>query len=413
MPPERIAEGEPGTDQNVRSENLVSKRLLVIGGLIVVAAVGYAVANRYGWNPVGAVAQWNPFGAAAQAPQQQKGPAQRVVGVEVATAVKKSTPVQLEALGTVTPMASVAIKSRIDSEIMSVHFADGARVKQGDLLITLDGRTLEAQILQAEGNVARDKAQLEGAERDIRRYTELVAKNATPITNLDNAKTQAAVFAAAQKADEAMLKNLQVQLSYASIRAPISGRISAASVKVGNFVRSADLMPIATIIQTAPVYVTFPMPQVQLPALREALAEGTSSVEVAIPGDPKRAVGRIAMVENTVDPATGMVAVRAGMPNEDELLWPGTLVQSFVKLRTEEAVTVPSAAVQVSQTGNYVFVIKNDKAELRPVKVARAFGEISVLESGVADGETVVIDGHLQLTNGSRVAIRAAKKPVS
>ncbi len=293
---------------------------------------------------------------------------------------------------------------------MEVHFADGTRVKQGDLLITLDARAIEAQVLQAEGNIARDKAQLEGAERDIRRYTELVAKNATPVTNLDNAKTQAAVFAAAQKADEAILKNLQVQLSYATIRAPISGRISAATVKVGNFVRSADLLPIATIIQTAPVYVSFPVPQISLPSLREALAEGSASVEAMIPGETKRAVGRIAMIENTVDPATGMVNVRANMPNANDLLWPGTLVQTYLKLRDEEAITVPSAAVQASQTGNFVYVIKNDQAELHPVKVARILGDVTVLESGVADGDTVVVNGHLQLINGTRVAVREAKK---
>ena len=280
-------------------------------------------------------------------------------------------------------------------------------MKQGDLLITLDSRSIEAQILQAEGNIARDKAQLEGAERDLKRYTELVAKSATAVTNLDNAKTQSAVYAANLKADEAMLKNLQVQLSYATIRAPISGRISAATVKVGNFVRSADLLPIATIIQTAPVYVSFPMPQIQLPALRDAIAEGASSVEAIVPGDSKRPVGRIAMIENTVDPATGMVNVRAMMPNEDELLWPGTLVQTYLNLRNEDAVTVPSAAVQVSQTGNFVYVIKNDVAELHPVKVARTLGSVTVLESGVADGDAVVVNGHLQLTNGARVAIRA------
>jgi RND family efflux transporter MFP subunit len=379
------------------------RRILVIGGLLVLTAGGYVVADRYGYRP---------FGAVAQAPQT-KGPQQRVVAVEVAKAVRKTTPVQIEALGTVTPMASVALKSRIDTEIVEVHFADGARVKQGDLLITLDSRSIEAQILQAEGNIARDKAQLEGAERDIRRYSDLVAKNATPVTNLDNAKTQAAVYAAALKADEAMLKNLHVQLSYATIRAPISGRISAASVKVGNFVRSADLLPIATIIQTAPVYVSFPVPQVTLPALREAVLEGTPSVEAVIPGEAKRAVGRVAMIENTVDAATGMVNVRAAMPNENELLWPGTLVQSFLRLRNEDAVTVPAAAVQVSQTGNFVYVIKDEKAELRPVKVARTLGDIAVLESGVNDGDTVVIDGHLQLTNGARVAIRGAKKATS
>jgi RND family efflux transporter MFP subunit len=376
------------------------RRILVIGGLVMLAVGGYVVADRYGYRP---------FGAVAQSPQA-KGPQQRVVPVEVAKAAKKPTPVQIEALGTVTPMASVAIKSRVDSEILEVHFADGARVKQGDLLLTLDSRSIEAQILQAEGNIARDKAQLEGSERDIRRDTELVAKNATPVTNLDNAKTQAAVYAAAQKADEAILKNLQVQLSYATIRAPISGRISAATVKAGNFVRSADLLPIATIIQTAPVYVSFPVPQISLPSLREALAEGTSSVEATIPGEKQRAVGRIAMIENTVDPATGMVNVRAAMPNENEVLWPGTLVQTQLKLRDEELVTVPSASVQVSQAGNYVYVIKDDKAEMRPVKVARVVGDVTALESGVSDGEAVVINGHLQLTNGVHVAIRGAKK---
>lgn len=377
------------------------KSKLVIGGLVVLAGA-YAVAARYGWTP---------FGAVAQAPQTRAAP--RPVAVEVATAVKKVTPVQIEALGTVTPMASVAIKSRIDSEIVGIHFADGARVKQGDVLITLDGRTIEAQILQVEGTIARDRAQLEGAERDLKRYTELVAKSATPVTNLDNAKTQAAVYAAALKADEAMLKNLQVQLGYATIVAPISGRISAASVKVGNLVRAADLLPIATIIQTAPIYVSFPMPQMSLPALREAIVEGAPSVEAVIPGESKRAVGRIAMIENTVDAATGMVNVRAAMPNESELLWPGTLVQTYLNLRSEDAVTVPSTAVQVSQSGNYVYVIKNGVAELHPVKVARMLGTVTVLESGVADGDVVVTNGHLQLTNGARVAIREGKKASS
>lgn len=373
----------------------MNKGAVVMGAVLLVAAGGaYATRN-----------QWAPQGAVAQAPAQP-----RLIAVEVDKAVKKSTPVRIEALGTVTPMASVAIKSRIDTEITEVHFADGARVKQGDLLISLDSRSLEAQILQAEGNIARDKAQLEGAERDLKRYTELVSKGATAVTNLDNAKTQSAVYAAALKADEAILKNLQVQLSYATIRAPISGRISAASVKVGNFVRSADLLPIATIIQTAPVYVSFPMPQIQLPSLRDAIAEGASSVEVVVPGEAKRPIGRIAMIENTVDPATGMVNVRAMMPNENEVLWPGTLVQTYLNLRNEELVTVPSTAVQVGQTGTYVYVIKNDVAELHPVQVARTLGSVTVLESGVADGDSVVINGHLQLTNGARVAVRGAKK---
>jgi RND family efflux transporter MFP subunit len=350
--------------------------------------------------------KWNPALFGAQPAVAQAPPAARLIPVEVAQAIKKDTPVLIEALGTVTPIASVAIKPRIDSEITEVHFADGARVKQGDVLVTLDGRAIEAQILQAEGNVARDKAQLEGAERDLRRYTELVAKSATPVTNLDNAKTQAAVFAAAQKADEAILKNLLVQLSYATIKAPISGRISAASVKVGNFVRSADLTPIATIIQTAPVYVTFPTPQIALPALRDAMAEGLPTVEAMVPGDNKRALGRVAMIDNTVDSATGMVSVRATMPNENEVLWPGTLVNTQLNLRQEQAVIVPSAAMQTGQRGSYLFVIKDGVASVVAVKIARTLGKETVLESGLEGGEQVVTDGHLQLVNGSKVVIR-------
>lgn len=372
----------------------MKKRALLLGVIVVGVAAGAAA-----W-------KWNPALFGAQPAVAQAPPAARLIPVEVAQAIKKDTPVLIEALGTVTPIASVAIKPRIDSEITEVHFADGARVKQGDVLITLDGRAIEAQILQAEGNVARDKAQLEGAERDLRRYTELVAKSATPVTNLDNAKTQAAVFAAAQKADEAILKNLLVQLSYATIKAPISGRISAASVKVGNFVRSADLTPIATIIQTAPVYVTFPTPQIALPALRDAMAEGLPTVEAMVPGDNKRALGRVAMIDNTVDSATGMVSVRATMPNENEVLWPGTLVNTQLNLRQEQAVIVPSAAMQTGQRGSYLFVIKDGVASVVAVKIARTLGKETVLESGLEGGEQVVTDGHLQLVNGSKVVIR-------
>lgn len=366
---------------------------------MVLALAAIAVATRWGATPNGAV---------AQAP----APGQRGVVVEVSTAALKKSPVRVEALGNVTPIASVAIKPRIDSEITEVRFADGAMVNQGDVLIKLDSRAIEAQIQQAEGNVARDQAQLEGAERDVRRYTELVAKGATPVVNLDNAKTQAATFSAAVRADQASLENLKVQLSYCTIRAPISGRISAAIVKVGNFVRSADTVPIATIIQTAPIYVTFSVPQSGLPDIRRALAAETATVDAVIPGEQRRASGAVTMIENTVDPATGMVAVRATMPNTDELLWPGTLVTARLTLREEEAVVVPSAAVQVSQTGSFVFVVKDGKAVVQPVKVARVVGAETALESGLQGGETVVVDGFLQLTDGVAVNPRGKKAGV-
>jgi RND family efflux transporter MFP subunit len=258
--------------------------------------------------------------------------------------------------------------------------------------------------------VARDQAQVEGAERDVRRYTDLVAKNATPVTNLDNAKTQADVYRAAIISDTALLNNLKVQLSYCTIRAPISGRIGAASVKIGNFVRPADTVPLATVNQTKPVYVTFSLPQRALPQVREAMRAGTGRVEARARGDSRAAVGKLAMIDNTVDATTGMIAVRAVMDNADEMLWPGTLVTVTLTLRVEEAVAIPSAALQVGQSGSFLFVVKDGTAEVRLVTVDRVAGAETVLKDGLNGGETVVVDGQLQLANGTKVSPRQPKR---
>jgi membrane fusion protein, multidrug efflux system len=375
----------------------MTRKTWVIGGAVVLALAGVAVATRPYWSPQRAV---------AQAPGQN---APRGIPVEVATAVKKKTPLRIDALGSVTPIASVNVKPRVDTEITAVHFADGASVKQGDLLLSLDARQIEAQLRQAEGQIARDKAQLEGAERDIRRYTELVSKSATPIVNLDNAKTQADMFRGAIKADEGSLENLKVQFTYCEIHAPITGRISQAAVKVGNFVRQADLTPIATIIQTKPIYVSFTVPQRNLADIREALRAETATVEALVPGTDKREGGAVTMIENTVDASTGMATVRATMPNEQELLWPGTLVTVQLTLREEEALVVPTAAVQLSQTGSFVYVVKDGKAAVRAVTIERAFGNETVIASGLETGEIVVTDGQLLLSNDSRVVVREKK----
>jgi multidrug efflux system membrane fusion protein len=372
------------------------------GLMVVAAAAAVALAGAYAVHWSGQAGS-----AVAQAPQ---GP--RAVPVEVAIAVKKDMPLLLEGIGNVTTIASVAVKSRLDNEIVGVHFADGAKVNKGDLLITLDPRAIEAQIRQVEGTIAKDQAQIDGAARDVRRFTELVSKAATPVVNLENATTQLDMFRAALKADQAALDNLKVQLSYCFIRAPISGRISQANVKVGNFVRSADLIPIAVINQMAPVYVTFAIPQKNLPDIRRALASEAGNIEVIIPGETERAGGAVTMVENAVDITTGMATVRATMPNEKELLWPGTLVTAQMTLRVESVVAVPSVAVQVSQTGPFVYVVKDHKAVVQPVKVARTAGTESVITEGLQGGETVVTDGHLLLTNGTAVAPRERKSGV-
>lgn len=347
---------------------------------------------------------WMGGGASAQPPQRA-----RVVSVELAKAERKPVPVDLDSIGTVTPISSVALKSRLETMIVSVHFEDGARVNEGDLLFTLDSRQIDAQIEQAEAMLVKDKAQLEGAQRDLRRYSDLVGKGATTQVNVDNAKTQADILTGAIKADQAALDNLNVQKSYTTIRAPFSGRIGAANVKVGNFVRPADVAPLAVINQMAPVYVTFAIPQRVLADLRDAMGSGGSRVVATIPGHARSEEGKVAMVENAVDSTTGMVTVRGIMNNESETLWPGILVNTKLVIRTEDAVTVPTAAVQRSQNGNYVFVMRDGKAHVQPVNVSRTFQGISVVASGLAGGEDVITDGQLLLSEGTPVATRGPK----
>src|SRR3954468_5663991 len=370
------------------------RNLILIAGAIGIVAVAAFVTR----------ASWIGGGARAQGPQRP-----RVVSVEMAKAERKSVPVDVDAIGAVTPISSVALKSRLETTIVSVHFEDGAKVSEGDLLFTLDSRQIDAQIEQAAGMLAKDQAQLAGAERDLKRFSDLIGKGATTQVNVDNAKTQADVLIGTIKADRAALDNLKVQKSYTLIRAPFPGRISAANVKVGNFVRPADTAPLAVINQMAPVYVTFAIPQRVLVDLREAMGGGGSKVTATIPGHQRSEEGKVAMVENTVDSTTGMVTVRGVMHNENETLWPGTLVNTKLVIRTEEAITVPTAAVQRSQNGNFVFVSRDGKAHVQPVNVSRTFQGISVVTSGLGGGEDVITDGQLLLSEGTPIAARAPK----
>jgi RND family efflux transporter MFP subunit len=370
------------------------RSLIFFAGLLGIAALAAFVTRS----------SWMGGGASAQGSQRA-----RVISVELAKAQRKPVPVDVDSIGTVTPISSVALKSRVETTIVLVHFEDGAKVSEGDLLFTLDARQIDAQIEQAEGTLAKDQAQLEGAQRDLRRYTDLVAKGATTQVNVDNAKTQSDILIGTIKADQAALDNLKVQKSYTLIRSPFSGRISAANVKVGNFVRPADTAPLAVINQMAPVYVTFAIPQRVLVDLREAMAKADSKVTATIPGHQRSEDGKVAMVENTVDATTGMVTVRGIMNNENETLWPGTLVATKLIIRSEDSVVVPTVAVQRSQNGNYVFVVMDGVAKVQPVKVGRTFQGTSVISEGLSGDENVVVDGQLLLSDGSRVEPRAHK----
>jgi multidrug efflux system membrane fusion protein len=340
--------------------------------------------------------------AAPAAPRPQ-------VPVVVATVQRKPLPVTIEAVGTVEPLASIQMKARIDSQIASINVQEGARVKEGDLLITLDNRALKAQLAQAEALVAKDKAQLSQVRRDLGRAEDLLAKRINSEVQRDTAATAVKVAEAQLAADEAMRSSLETSLSYTELRAPVSGRIGSIALKAGTTVKSGDAQAIMTVNQVDPIYVTFAVPQSLFGDLRRALAAAPVKVEARVAGGT--ALGVVTFVENKVDLATGTIMAKATMPNADERLWPGTFVSVRAVLGVEaEAVSVPSSAVLIGQQGAYVFVIKDDRrAEIVTVTVDRTIGGDSVIASGLSGGERVVVDGQLRLVNGAPVQVQQGK----
>lgn len=342
--------------------------------------------------------------AQAQA-QRQGGGAPRSVPVFMANVTQKPMPVRFDTIGVVQPVASVVLRSRVESQVVEVLAADGATVKEGDVIVRLDQRTVEAQIKQAEAQITRSQAQLEQAQRDVRRLEQLIANDAGSRVTLDNSRTQVATLQAQIMADQAALENLKVQLGYYTIRAPISGRIGVVGVKPGNIAKTAEnATPFATLIQTSPIYVAFAVPQKLLTELREAMMAGTAVVTATPQGATKSATGKIAVIDNTVDNASGTITLRAVFDNADELLWPGALCNVRVTLRTDpNAIVVPREAVQTGQSGNFVFVVQEGVAKVRPVTVDRSIDGETIIASGLKAGESVVTDGQLLLTDGARV----------
>jgi multidrug efflux system membrane fusion protein len=357
---------------------------------------------------VGVLAYQTLFPPVRSQPAGGRGGGPPGVPVAVAPVARAAMPVRIDTFGTVQTIALVSIKSRVDGYIDSVLIRDGQFVKTGDVMFQLDPRSAEAQLKQAQAQLARDQASLEGAERDLKRYTELVAKHATPITNLETAQTQVGVFEGAVKADEAMIENLKVQLSFCTITAPIDGRVGSIAIKTGNSIKANDL-PLATINQIQPIYVTVSLPQVAFPNLKEAMARGPVEVSVRPQGDDGPPIkGAVEFFDSAVDTPTGTIAVRAIFTNDEQRLWPGQYASAAVTLGLEpDALTVPQAAVRVGQNGNYVFVIKPDRtAEVRLVNVSRTIDGKSVVDKGLNEGEDVAVDGQLRLNNGTKVEIK-------
>jgi multidrug efflux system membrane fusion protein len=334
------------------------------------------------------------------------GPA---VPVAVGTVIRKAMPIEISVIGAAEPFSSVAIRAQTTGQLTSVNFTEGDDVMAGQVLFTLDRRPLEAALQQAQANLDRDMAQAANAAQQAKRYDELAQRGIATREQVDTSRTAVTALNATVDADKAAVENAQVQLQYATIAAPISGRTGALMVHEGNLVRANDQTPLVVINQVAPISVSFAIPEARLPELKKYMAGGALRVTANPPNDDAApAVGRITFVDNAVDQTTGTIKVKGTFPNTDRRLWPGQYVNVVVTLTMDpEAVVVPSVAVQAGQQGPYVFVVNSEqKVDLRPVTVKRTSATETVIESGLKPGEIVVTDGHLRLVPGSRITIK-------
>jgi multidrug efflux system membrane fusion protein len=359
------------------------------------------------------------------------------VPIEMAVVTQKDVPIQIKAIGNVEALSTIAVRSQVEGVLQRVAFTPGQEVKKGDLLFTIDPRPLQAQLSQAEANllkamaavqqgrdiVAKDLATANNDRVITKRDASLVESGVIPREQYDNdmAKLQsdeAAVRAdqssvanlqAAQKAEEANVQNARVQLSYTTIRAPLSGKTGNLIVTAGNLVRANDTSPMVTITQAAPIYVTFSVPERELMRIRQYSGANGFVVQVVVPGDEANpGIGKLSLVDNTVDVATGTVRLKATYQNDDRRLYPGQFVNIVLTLGTEsQAIVVPSQVVQSGQDKSFVYVVKADMTvEVRTVKTGTTIDNMTVIEEGLKPGEQVVTDGQLRLVPGGKVQVK-------
>jgi multidrug efflux system membrane fusion protein len=334
------------------------------------------------------------------------------VPVTVAAAFRKDVPIQVKAIGNVEPYNTVSVKSMVAGEITKVGFSEGQDVKKGDMIFVIDPRPYEAALAQAEGNLAKDRANTANAKAEATRWAALYKEGVASREQHDQIATQAQAMQETVTADEAAVQNAKVNLTYCTIKSPIDGRTGNLMVKIGNVVKANDV-PLVTINQVLPIYVTFSVSQQFLPDIKRADRDRKLVVAAKVQGEAQSS-GVLTFIDNSVDPQTGMIKLKGTFSNGDRRLWPGQFADVSLTLGVDRnAVLVPSAAVQTGQDGQFVFVIKNNKADMKRVIIGRIVGSDTVIQSGVDVGDQVVTDGQLRLTPGAKVAVANAPSSTS
>ncbi len=335
--------------------------------------------------------------------------------VRIALVGQRTVPIKLEGVGNVQARSTIAIKARVDGQLMEAAVQEGQKVKKGDLLFRLDTRPFEAQLRQAEANLARDKANLDKAITDQARFESLSQKGISPKTKLEEAVTSVAALRAQIRASEAAVELAKLNNEYAVIRAPIDGRVGSILQAAGNMVKANDTQAILMLTEVSPIHAAFALPEQHIQDLRARLRSAEPiTVEVRPQGDEATTEhGKLFFINNAVDPTTGTILVMARFDNAEERLVPGQFIKASVLMATlSNAVVIDTKALQINQKGHYVWVVKPDKSvELRSVEIGPEAGQSTVITRGLKVGETIVLDGQLRLYPGAKVAPIDNAKP--
>lgn len=333
----------------------------------------------------------------------------RPVPVVAAQARLGDMPVSLSGLGTVTALSTVTVKSRVDGQLVRVAFTEGQMVRQGDLLAEIDPRPFQVQLMQAEGQLAKDQAAYQNTLADLKRLQGLVEQGIISRQQLDTQTSSVAQYAATLKADQAQVESARLNLTYSRITAPISGRVGLRQVDAGNMVRATDANGLAVIAPIQPINVVFAVPADNIQKVLRQTSKGGKLAVEAWDRDLKTrlATGTLAAIDNQVDPATGTVRLKALFTNDDRTLFPNQFVNARLLVDTlRQVVIIPTAAVQSSPQGSFVYVVKADSTvEMKPVQIQATEGDDTALAQGLSGGETVVTDGLEKLRPGSKVAL--------
>jgi len=372
----------------------MGKRIFLLGAVIA-GLVVWGLVNRIG------------IETRAQDTRRPAGPP--AIPVMVATVMQRSVPVRIESIGNVEAFATVAIKARVDGQIVEVGFKEGQEVRQGSVLFRIDPRPYEATLRQAEATHLRDMAQRDQARSQERRYLELLQKNFVSKEAYAQIRTNAETAEAVALASNAAVDNSKLSLEYCTIRSPIDGYPGKIQIQKGNLIKANDTVPLVVVNQVHPIYVSFAVPEQQLRSVRSYKSAGPLAVEAAAPNDDKKAIGTLSFIDNAVDASTGTIKLRAQFQNRDNSLWPGQFVNVSVRLYEQKgALVVPTQAVQTGPSGQFVFVVKHDMTtEVRKISVERTDGDASIIATGLKAGEQVVTRGQLRITPGTKVIVKS------